>query len=93
VNTAGGIARIDPTTNTVTATVPIAGGPLGDPAVVGGNVWVPVIRQNRVAIVDPATNTPAGSVKVGTGPFVVTEIAGDAWIPSWKGRDVYRVRP
>jgi hypothetical protein len=32
-------------------------------------------------------------VKVGTGPFVVTEIAGDAWIPSWKGRDVYRVRP
>ena len=27
--------------------IPIGGGPLGDPAVVGGKVWVPVIRANR----------------------------------------------
>jgi DNA-binding beta-propeller fold protein YncE len=85
--------RIDPDSNTVTATVKIAGGPLGDPAVVGGRVWVPVIRQNRVAIVDPATNTVTGGLRVGSGPFVITEIGGDAWIPSWKGLDIYRIRP
>jgi virginiamycin B lyase len=93
VNTSGGIARIDPATNAVSATVPVGGGPLGDPAVIGGMVWVPVIRANRVAIVDPATNAVTGGFKVGVGPFVVTEIAGEAWIPSWKGKDIYRVRP
>jgi len=30
---------------------------------------------------------------VGAGPFVVTEIGGEAWVPSWRGRDVWRVRP
>ena len=28
---------------------------------------------------------------VGAGPFVVTELNGEAWIPSWHGRDVWRL--
>ena len=86
-----GLARIDPQTNAVTLTVPLKGN-IGDPDVVGGKVWAPEINQNDVAIVDPAD----GSVtrfKVGVGPFVVTQIRGEAWIPSWKGRDIWRVRP
>ena len=68
-------------------------GPLGDPAVVDGQVWVPLIRQNSVAVIDPASNSLARTIKVGVGPFVVTEIGGDAWIPSWKGNDIWRLRP
>ena len=68
------------------ATIPIHAPALGDPAVVAGEVWVPEIRQNAVALVDPSTNQVNGTVKVGVGLFVVTEIAGDAWVPSLEGR-------
>jgi hypothetical protein len=54
---------------------------------------VPKIRENAIAIVDPGTNRVDSTLKVGAGPFVVTEIAGEAWIPSWKGKDIWRIRP
>ncbi len=92
VTTPSGLTRIDPTTNAVSATVAIAG-PLGDPAVVAGKVWVPRVRANRIVIVEPASNAVAGTVKAGQGPFVVTEIRGEAWVPSWHGRDIWRFRP
>jgi YVTN family beta-propeller protein len=87
-----GVTRIDPATNTVVATVDLRTNALGDPAVVGGMLWVPKIRENRVAVIDPATNAVAQYVKTGKGPFVVTEIAGEAWVPSWQGRDVWRFK-
>jgi len=31
--------------------------------------------------------------RVGAGPFVVTAIRGEAWVPSWKGNAVWRLRP
>ena len=89
----GALVRIDPKTNSVAATIPVRVPALGDPSVVGGMVWLPEIRQNAVALVDPATNRVSATVKVGAGPFVVTEIAGDAWVPSWKGADIWRLRP
>ena len=92
VTTARALVRIDPTSETVVATVPLAP-PLGDPAVVDGVVWVPQVRRNRIALVDAATNAVVGSVKVGAGPFVVTEIRGEAWVPSWRGNAVWRLRP
>ena len=94
VTTPTGLARIDPRTNTVAATIPVAGAPaLGDPDVVGGRVWVPQIRRNAIAVIDPATNTVAQSVKAGIGPFFVTQIGGEAWVPSWKGHDIWRIKP
>jgi DNA-binding beta-propeller fold protein YncE len=92
VTTPTGLARIDPSANTVAGVVSLVG-PLGDPAVVAGQVWVPQVRRNRVLVIDPATMATVRSVKVGSGPFVVTEIAGEAWIPSWHGNDVWRLRP
>lgn len=92
VTTGTGIVRIDPATNAVAATVALAG-PLGDPDVVGGRVLVPQVRRNRIALVDPSTNAVAQFAKAGVGPFVVTTIAGEAWVPSWQGRDVWRLRP
>src|SRR3954452_8937723 len=93
VTNGNGVTRIDPATNTAGASVDLGTNALGDPAVVGGLLWVPKIRDNRVALVDPATNRVARTVEVGAGPFVVTEVNGEAWIPSWKGRDVWRFRP
>lgn len=92
VTTPAGVARIDPTTNTVVASVPIAG-PLGDPAVIGGRLWVPQIRRNKIVVIEPATNTIAQTLNAGKGPFVVTEINGEAWVPSWQGTDTWRYRP
>jgi streptogramin lyase len=85
------IVRIDPQTNAVTGSVQLIGN-LGDPAIVARHVWVPEIRQNDVAIVDPST-LDVERMKVGAGPFVVTEIGGEAWVPSYKGRDIWRIRP
>lgn len=92
ITSPAGLSRIDPKTNQIVATVKLTA-PLGDPAVVAGEVWVPEIGQNAVAIVDPATSQVTRTVKVGTGPFVVAEIAGEAWVPSWKGADIWRLRP
>lgn len=89
-----GVARIDPQTNAVAAEVKLAGAPyLGDPDVIAGKLWVPEIRKNAIAVVDPATNTVVETVKAGVGPFVVTQIRGEAWVPSWKGRDIWRIEP
>lgn len=94
VTTPTGIARIDPQRNAVSTTVTLAGAPyLGDPDVVDGRVWVPQIRKNSIAIVDPSSNTVVHTVKSGVGPFVVTAIRGEAWVPSWKGRDIWRYKP
>jgi hypothetical protein len=92
VTTPSGIVRIDPIANAVAARIPLAG-PLGDPAVVADRLWVPQIKRNRIAIIDPATNSVVQYVKAGKGPFVVTEIAGEAWVSSWNGGDVWRYRP
>jgi len=94
VTTPKGLARIDPRSNTVVATVALPGAPaLGDPDAVDGAVWVPQIRKNSIAIVDPASNTIVQTVEAGVGPFVVTTIRGEAWVPSWKGRDIWRYKP
>jgi YVTN family beta-propeller protein len=94
VTTPTGLARIDPQTNTVAAMIPIVGAPaIGDPDVVDGHVWVPQIRRNTIAVVDPSTNTVVQTVKAGLGPFVVTQIGGEAWVPSWKGHDIWRIKP
>jgi YVTN family beta-propeller protein len=93
VTAGSGVTRIDPATDTVTGSVDLKTTALGDPAVIGGMLWVPKIRENRIVVIDPATNAVAQTVKTGTGPFVVTEINGEAWVPSWQGRDIWRFRP
>jgi streptogramin lyase len=94
VTSPAGLVRIDPQTNSVVTTITLPGAPaLGDPDVVAGQVWVPQIRKNAIAIIDPASNAVTQTIKAGVGPFVVTTIHGEAWVPSWKGRDIWRYRP
>ena len=93
VTGASGLVRIDPHTNAVSATVQLPAGNAGDPDVIAGKVWVPIITRNLIAVVDPALNTVTATVKVGVGPFVVTNVNGQAWVPSWKGADIWRLAP
>lgn len=89
-----GLTRIDRQTNTVATEIALPGAPyLGDPDVIGGKVWVPEIRLNKIAVIDPATNTIVQTIPAGKGPFVITQINGQAWVPSWKGHDIWRIKP
>jgi hypothetical protein len=88
----GKLVRIDPATNTVAATIALPA-VAGDPDVIGGKVWVPIITKNVAVVVDPATNAIVQTVKTGKGPFVITAIRGQAWVPSWKGSDIWRIQP
>ena len=60
---------------------------------IGGQLWVPQIRKNKIVVIDPATNTITQRLTAGKGPFVVTEINGEAWVPSWQGTNAWRYRP
>lgn len=94
VTTPTGVTRIDPQANAVVTSIALPGAPyLGDPDVVDGMVWVPQIKKNSIAVIDPASNTIVQTVKTGVGPFVVTTINGEAWVPSWKGHDIWRIKP
>ncbi len=87
----GTISRVDPTTNTVVATVdfgePIDG---GDIAVGGGSVWV---RGSRtlLARIDPATNTIADRYipRVGSGSVAADDSA--VWITAHDVRTIWRL--
>ena len=63
------------------------------PRVSTGKVWVPQIRKNRSRSSTPPPTPSPGRSRRASGPFVVTEIDGEAWIPSWKGHDIWRIRP
>ena len=93
VTTRDTLVRIDPATNRVTARIKLASTTLGDPDVVAGQVWVPLVAENAIAVIDPATNAVVETVNVGQGPFVVTQVNREAWIPSWKGTDIWRLEP
>jgi hypothetical protein len=52
-----------------------------------------LLRGRAVVRIDPATNNVVGRVRSGAGPFVVTRAFGDMWASSWRGSDVWRLRP
>lgn len=85
------MARIDPATNRVVATIRVGTAP-GNPAVApDGTVFVPNTRSNTVSRIDPATNKVVNTIPVGTGPFPAAEAFGDIWVPSYGGEDVWRI--
>jgi virginiamycin B lyase len=50
------VARIDPKSNTVTASIPLPGDGCMGIAVAGGAVWVPDCTHHTIVRIDPATN-------------------------------------
>jgi AraC family transcriptional regulator len=69
------------------------GGPADGSVASDGGVWFPLLTANRLVEIDPASNSVVADVAVGDGPFVVNEAFGDLWVGSWRGADVWRLRP
>ena len=60
------VSVINPTTNTVVATIPVGESPFGvavNPA--NGLVYVTNAGSNTVSVIDPATNTVVATIPVG----------------------------
>ena len=79
------VTRIDPATNTVAATVPVAAtgaGPAGV-AVGAGAVWVPVAVPGALWGIDPATDKVTSKVPLGgplSGSISVAATADTVWV-------------
>jgi virginiamycin B lyase len=76
------IARFDPKTNTVAATIPIGKGPCSGLAVGFGSLWVPNCGDNTIARVDLKTGAITGTIKttIGSSEGCIATGAGSVWI-------------
>ena len=85
------VVRINPATNTVTATIPVGFFPVR--AVGGfGAVWVSNCGEGTVSRIDPATNHVVATIQTGACPFDLGTIAGSVWVVN--GDDhVSRINP
>jgi streptogramin lyase len=77
------LLRIDPTTNTVAATIPLGGEPEGV-AVTDGAIWVAEHAEGTVLRIDPTTNAIVKTINVGpagsSGPLEMTAGAAAVWV-------------
>jgi YVTN family beta-propeller protein len=87
------LIRLDPATNGVVATVKLGKGAQQGDVAPDGTIWVPNLQSNTISVVDPATNAVVRTVKTGAGPFVVRKGFGDLWVGSFRGSDLWRIRP
>jgi len=74
----GVLSRIDPDTNSVTASIAIPSGSYC-PVFADGSVWVTSSEHNVVARIDPAANQVTAQIPVGNKPRFATAGAGAVW--------------
>ena len=89
---AGALMQIDPTHNSIAATIPLPGIP-ADLAAGYGAVWVTVDSQNAVWRIDPATNSVVRTIPVGSSPMAVAVGEGSVWVVNAKDGTVSRIDP
>ncbi|HEV7524295.1 MAG TPA: hypothetical protein VGP92_04980, partial [Acidimicrobiia bacterium] len=89
----GNLLRIDPSTNKVTATIPVGATP--DSVIVDQNgVWVANrLPQGTVKRIDPATNTVVATIPVGAEPDQVAAGAGSVWSANRADGTISRIDP
>jgi YVTN family beta-propeller protein len=75
----GTLTHIDPKTNSVVATIPIGGEPVGV-AVGFGSVWVADAGKRTVVRVDPKANAVLTRIDVGAAPRGIAAGGGEIWI-------------
>ena len=85
VTTATGVARIDPATNAVATTIALAERRRSAIPTSSRSGLGAADPQEPIAIIDPATNTVSRTSRR-RRPVRGHEIAGEAWVPSWKGK-------
>jgi streptogramin lyase len=91
--TADGFAvRFDPRTGEVIAAFPVPGTPAEAAAGPDGTMWVAEKQHNTVTRIDPKQNQIVDVTGAGPGALAITALAGDMWVTSFAGRDVWRLR-
>ena len=94
-NTLGGpsvgmVLRVDPTSKSVVAAIPVASGAL-DIAAGAGAVWVISARDGTVSRIDPTTNSVTATVPVGVNPGGIGVGAGAVWVADYLGAALVRL--
>jgi streptogramin lyase len=91
--TADGYAvRVDPASRRVLATFAIPGTPAEVATAPDGKIWVAEKERNTVTRIDPRTNSVVDVTAAGRGAFSIAVAAGDMWVTSFAGVDVWRFR-
>ena len=85
------VSRIDPTTNTVTATIPVGAGAFGYLAAGDGSVWATNNDANTVSRIDARTNAVVATVPVGENPQGIAVGFGAAWVSNHRAGSVSRI--
>jgi YVTN family beta-propeller protein len=75
----GIVARIDPSTNAVVATIPVGADPFAI-AVGHGSVWVANRRGFTISRIDPRTNKVVARIPVGSRPQGIAAGHGAVWV-------------
>jgi YVTN family beta-propeller protein len=86
----GMVFRVDPTSKSVVATIPVGSGAL-DIAAGAGAVWVISARDGTVSRIDPATNSVTATVHVGVNPGGIGVGAGAVWVADYLGAALVRL--
>jgi YVTN family beta-propeller protein len=89
----GAVARVDPRSHEVVATVFVGNSPSAIATGAGG-VWVADDADNTVTRLDPASeNAVIGTTSVGQGPTAVAVGAGAVWVANTQDDTVSRIDP
>ena len=93
---ANSVSRIDPTTNTIVATIPVGLNPTG----IGfgaGSVWVANHRAGTISRIDPVTNRVVAEISISppgtSGPHLIATAAGAIWVTVPNAMALVRVDP
>jgi virginiamycin B lyase len=87
---AGVLSRIDPTTNSVAASINVPSGSFC-PVFADGFVWVTSTEHSLLSKVDPSTNHVVAKIPVGRSPRFATAGAGCVWTLNQGGGTISRV--
>jgi virginiamycin B lyase len=89
----GTVARIDPKTNRVVATIPVGQNP-GRGVGGAGAVWVVNYGGSTVSRIDPATNKLVATIKLGAqAPSGLGIADGAVWVTAASDKAVFRIDP
>jgi streptogramin lyase len=86
----GYVLRVDARRGRVRATFTVPGTPAEVAAGPGGLVWVAEKERNTLTRIDPAANRIVDVTRAGPGALSVVVAAGDVWVTSFAGSDVWR---
>lgn len=85
------VSRIDPVTNTLTATIRIGRGEFGYVAAGEGSIWVTNNDANTVSRIDPRSNTVVATIPVGENPQGIAVGSGSVWVANHRAGSVSRI--